>query len=307
MATLHAVARSSIFMDTVIAIKAVSSLSAEAVNAGIDRAFAAFRYVEETCSRFDDKSELRLLSLKPGVPQPVSPLLFEALRFARQLADTTGGIFDPTVGQLLERKGFARHYLTGFTPALLPFSATPVSYRDFELDEQERTVTLLKPMLLDLGAVAKGLAVDLAKRELEGYNGYLIDAGGDLFAGGRNERGEPWHIGIRHPLQTDQNICVLRISDMAVCTSGNYERRSPLDGVTHHLLDPYTETCSDELISCTVIAPYTMLADGLSTAVFLLGQRRGLEMLESMEFEGLTISSALDLTMTAQMKRYLYE
>ncbi|WP_314590048.1 FAD:protein FMN transferase [Paenibacillus terrigena] len=307
METLRTVTRSFVCMDTIINITAVSSISTEAVNTSIDRAFAAFRYVEETCSRFDSNSELRRLSLNPGVSQPVSPLLFEGLRFARQLAEITGGIFDPTVGQLLERKGFTRHYLTGFPPAPVPIPLTPVSYQDIVIDEQEQTITLIKPLLLDLGAVAKGLAVDLATRELENYDGYLIDAGGDIFAGGRNERDEPWQIGIQHPLQTDQNICVLRISDMAVCTSGSYERRSPLDGGTHHLLNPYTEKSSGELISCTVVAPFTMLADGLSTAVFLLEQRRGLEMLESMNFEGLTVSSTLDLTMTTQMKRYVYE
>lgn len=307
MAALNVLTRSSIFMDTVIAVKVVSSFSIETVNAGIDRAFASFRHVEEACSRFDESSELRHLSLKPGAAQPVSPLLFEALRFARLLAETTDGIFDPTVGQLLERKGFARHYLTGISPAPLPDSPAHVSYRDFVLDEQERTVTLINPLLLDLGAVAKGLAVDLAKRELEEHNGYFIDAGGDLFVGGRNEQDEPWRIGIRHPLQIGQNICSLRISDMAVCTSGSYERISPLDGVTHHLLDPYSEASRDELMSCTVIAPFAMLADGLSTAVFLLGQQRGLELLESMDMEGLAVASNLDVTMTAHMKRYLYE
>ncbi|WP_040950255.1 FAD:protein FMN transferase [Gorillibacterium massiliense] len=307
MAAMRMITHSFIAMDTVVNLKVVSNDSAEAVNESIERAIAAFRLVEETCSRFDGNSELRKLSLTISSPQRVSPLLFESLRFARQLAETTGGIFDPTIGQLLERKGFARHYLTGSSPAPLPDSPVSVSFRDFELDEHKRTITLFKPMLLDLGAVAKGVAVDLAKRELEEHCGYLIEAGGDLFAGGLNGHGEPWHVGIRHPLETDRTIRVLRISDMAVCTSGSYERRSPLDGTTHHLLDPHTKSSSDELLSCTVIAPYAMLADGFSTAVFLLGRSRGLEMLNSMGFEGLLISSSCDLSTTAKMKRYVYE
>lgn len=306
MTTMRTVCRSYVCMDTVVAIKAVSSLAEEAVNASIERAHAAFRHVEDACSRFDESSELRRLSLMPGGPQPVTPLLFEALRFARLLAETTDGVFDPTVGQLLERKGFARHYLTGRMPAPVPDAPSPVSYRDFELDEEARTVTLLKPMVLDLGAVAKGLAVDLAKRELEEHDGYLIEAGGDLFAGGKNERNEPWRIGIRHPLQPDENVCVLCLSDMAVCTSGAYERRSPLVGATHHLLDPHAAASSEELLSATVVAPFAMLADGLSTAAFVLGGRRGLELLESMGFDGAIVSAGLDLSMTTHMKRYVY-
>ncbi|MEK8127135.1 FAD:protein FMN transferase [Paenibacillus filicis] len=307
MATMHSVTRSSICMDTVITVQCVSSHSRETIVAGIERAFTAFRSVETACSRFDENSELRRLSLKPGVAQPVSAVLFEALRFARQLAETTEGVFDPTVGELLERKGFARHYLTGCTPPPLPFPSTPVSYRDFTLDEQDRTVTLWKPLLLDLGAVAKGLAVDWANKELEGHEGYLINAGGDLLAHGYNELGNPWRIGIRHPHQPGQQIRTLQISDMAVCTSGSYERRSPSDDSTHHLLDPYTEASSQELLSCTVVAPYAMLADGLSTAVFLLGQKRGLQLLETMNIEGLVISSAQDIATTTQMRRFLYE
>lgn len=305
MTTLHTISRSAICMDTIIAVKTVSSRSTEETNASIDKAFAIFRNVEAICSRFDENSELRRLSLKPFVSQPVSPLLFEALRFAIELAYATDGIFDPSVGRLLERKGFSRHYLTGCIPDPLQSQQVQASYNDIQLDEQERTVTLLKPILLDLGAVAKGLAVDLAKRELEQHEGFFINAGGDIFAGGCNERNEPWHIGIRHPLQPDSNICVLRISDSAVCTSGGYERKNPLDGVTHHLLDPRTEKSSSELLSCTVIAPYAMLADGLSTAAFLLGRQRGLALVESLDQDGFIITSALEISMTEQIKRYL--
>jgi len=306
MPALKVIARSAIFMDTLVAIKAVSSSPEETINAGIDRAFAAFRFVEETCSRFDESSELRRLSLRTGVPQPVSMLLFEALRFAVKLAETTSGTFDPTVGRMMERKGFGRHYLSGRSPVPLPHSAPaqPETYLDISFDERHRTITLLRPLLLDLGAVAKGMAVDLAKREMEHHEGCLIDAGGDIFAGGTNERCEPWRIGIRHPLQPDAYIHTVRISGGAVCTSGSYERRSPKEAETHHLLDPQSGASSGELLSCTAIAPLAMLADGFSTAAFLLGSRCGLELLESAGLEGLTVSSALDVSMTRGMKRY---
>ena len=85
-------------------------------------------------------------------------------------------------------------------------------------------MTLHRPLLLDLGAVAKGLAIDMAARELQPFENFAIDAGGDLYFGGCNAAGEPWSVGIRHP-RGDGLLDTLRVSDAAVCTSGDYERR----------------------------------------------------------------------------------
>ena len=81
-----------------------------------------------------------------------------------------------------------------------------VSYRDVRLDPDRKTITLLRPLILDLGAVAKGLAIDLAARELRPFENFAVDAGGDLYLGGCSANGEPWSIGIRHPRRDNELI-----------------------------------------------------------------------------------------------------
>ncbi|PWK16452.1 FAD:protein FMN transferase [Tumebacillus permanentifrigoris] len=287
--------RTALHMDTVVSLHVVSSRSEDDVQARIRRAFEAFLAVERVCSRFDAESELRRLCTHVGEAVQVSPLLFEATRIAWEMAELTDGVFDPTVGHRMAAHGFNINYLTGekaLPPAQATASAT-VTYRDLILDEQHRTVTLQKPLQLDLGAVAKGMAVDLAARELREFEGFLINAGGDIYAGGLNDHDEPWVIGIQHPTQPDQTITTLRISDAAVCTSGSYERVSPEQTGIHHLLDPRTGRSPSQLVSCTVVAPQAMLADAFSTAAFLLGPEKGQELVAEAGLTGVYVTPDL--------------
>jgi len=178
-----------------------------------------------------------------------------------------------------------------------------VSYRDVQIDAERETITLLRPLIIDLGAVAKGLAVDLAARELQPFNNFAINAGGDLYLGGCNPSGEPWSIGIRHPRSDDELIDSLRISNRAVCTSGDYERRSSKDD-GHHILDPHTGSSANGVASVTVIAPTAMLADALATAAFVLGPANGIQLFDRLGVDGLIISPELERFATRGMSDY---
>jgi thiamine biosynthesis lipoprotein len=282
-------------MGTVVTIHVVRSEPEATVNAAIDRAFGWFFEIEERCTRFDASSELMQLSTRPGVPVPVSAIVFESVRFALAVAEETGGAFDPTVGHLMEERGFNREYRTGE----IVLAAVPdgdVSYRDVHLDAEHRTITLRRPLTLDLGAVAKGLAVDTAARELGPFRDFAIDAGGDLYLGGSNPEGQPWRVGIRHPRRDGELIDSLRVSNRAVCTSGDYERRNA-EG-EYHIMDPRGETSGAEgrlaVASATVVAPGAMLADALATAAFVLGPRDGIQLLNRMGVEGLIVTPNLE-------------
>ncbi len=278
----------AVHMDTHVSIEVVSPEPERTVGAAMDRALGWFGVVEATCSRFDPNSELRLLTAQVGRPVPASGVLFEATRFALALAELTGGAFDPTVGRLLESRGFDRHYVTGeHTPSHGAADAS-ARYRDVRLDPARRTITLLRPLVLDLGAVAKGLAIDLAARELAAYPSFCVDAGGDLYAKGVNAQGMPWLIGIQHPRQVDALVGRLQVSGHAVCTSGDYERRS-VDGLEHHLVDPRSGTSAERLASATVVAPTAFAADGLATAAFVLGSRAGLRLLNRQRVGGVLV------------------
>lgn len=268
------------------------SIQVEAPEAAIDRAFEWFRLVESHCSRFDAASELRQLPI--GTPTPVSPILFEAVRFALMVAEETAGAFDPTIGGPMAARGFNRHYRTREL-APVPESQEAVSFRDLEIDPAARTILLRRPLTLDLGAVAKGLAVDAAAHELGSFRNFAIDAGGDLYLGGCNPQGKPWSAGIRHPRIPDQVIDSFYLQDQAICTSGDYERGQ-------HILDPRHGDVATEVVSATVIAPTAMLADALATAAFVLGPQEGIALLARQGVEGVFVTASLEILRTPGLR-----
>jgi thiamine biosynthesis lipoprotein len=295
--------RADAVMGTVVTI----DVHAEGAGDAVERAFGWFHHVETCCSRFDEGSELMRLSAQAGGPVVVSDLLFEAVRFALHIAEASGGAFDPTVGAAMMRRGFDREHRTGRRVRATPADAArpehdalpTSSYRDVLLDETRRTITLRRPLVLDLGAVAKGLAIDLAARELAPFHNFAVSAGGDLFLGGMNREGQPWIAGIRHPRQAGALIATLRVSNRAVCTSGDYERPAPDGAPGHHILDPRGGGSPSAAASVTVIAPTALMADALATAAFVLGPVEGIAFLQRMGAEGLIVGTDLVCHRTA--------
>jgi thiamine biosynthesis lipoprotein len=291
--------RTEVLMGTLVTIHVLHDGAGEA----IERAFGWFREIEARCTRFDGGSELMQLAAHVGVPVPASAILFEAVRFALAVADETGGVFDPTVGHRMETRGFNREHRTGAIVRTALPAGDDVSYRDVHLDPERRTITLGRPLILDLGAVAKGLAVDAAARELRAFRNFAIDAGGDLYLGGCNADGLPWSVGIRHPRRDGELIESLRVSDKGVCTSGDYERRTPGGGPEHHILDPRTGASPRAVASVTVVAPTAMLADALATAVFVLAPADGIGLLDRLGVDGLIVTPDLERYETRGVRR----
>ncbi len=285
--------KTKLYMDTVVDIKVVSRKSKEETEAKINRAFQAFQKVEQACSRFSTESELMQASQIIGTPVAISPFLFEPLKFALEMAKLTEGLFDPTVGKVMEENGFNRQYLTG--DIIDSPSAEAVTYHDIELNEQTHTLLLKKPLVIDLGAVAKGFAIDLAANELKEFDGFVVNAGGDLFVSGVDENGDPWKVGIQHPYQKDKILETIEISDAAICTSGSYERRNLTKPDVHHIVNPKTKRSPNQWISSSVIAPFAMMADAFSTVSFLLGGEKGKSLLEELDLKGLLITPELQI------------
>ncbi len=269
----------------------ISTSSWSEASSAVDRAFQWFRDVEARCSRFDPKSELMLLTERVGAAVPASDLLFEAVRFAVEMAARTDGAFDPTIGHAMETRGFNREHRSATLVRTDIAPDADVSFRDVECDAHARTITLRRPLVLDLGAVAKGLAIDMAAHELKPFRDFAIDAGGDLYLGGTNPEGQPWSVGIRHPRIDGELIDVLLASDKAVCTSGDYERSTEAG---HHIVDPRNLLTANTVASATVLAPTAMLADAVATAAFVLGPAAGLSLCEQLGLEALIIAADLD-------------
>jgi FAD:protein FMN transferase len=207
--------------------------------------------------------------------------IVELVRIALDLSEKSGGKYDITVFPLVDLWGF--------------FKKSPDIPRTAELDSLMKTVGYKKLKIengiltktdpnckIDLGSIAKGYSVGEALKVLKagGIASALIDAGGDIYALGMNN-GRPWKIGIRDP-RGDGMIGSVEVTDKTVVTSGDYERFFEKDGVRyHHILDPQTGFPSRGIISATIISSDPTLADGWSTALFVMGREKGFEAIEA--------------------------
>ncbi len=273
-------------MGTAVTVRVVCAEGSLPGDAEFGRALGWFREVERCCSRFDPESDLQRLCRQAGTAVTVPPLLLRAIHFATEVAARSQGALDPTVGGALHRAGYDRHHATG---DVVPVIDGPGTWRDIHCDLDAGTVTLERPMQLDLGAVAKGLAVDLAAAALDAWPNLMIDAGGDVLVRGTNPDGVPWRVGVRDPHRPDRLATTLPLTDVAACTSGTYERGT-------HLVDPRLGTAPTGLSSVTVLAPSAMVADATSTAAFVLGVRDGAAFLEREGLRALLIDGAGHVT-----------
>ncbi|HET6873075.1 MAG TPA: FAD:protein FMN transferase [Sporolactobacillaceae bacterium] len=300
------VRHTKICMDTVVTIHVIARQKPKKIEEKIVRAFGVFRYVEAVCGRFTPESEVMRLSQQIGHPVEVSPVLFEALKSTLEAAKATNGAFDPTVGRLLEMESFQQSDSIDDASLAESHRNTRVSFLDIELNLKNRSVLLLKPLVLDLGAVIKGLAIDLAAKELVGCESFYINAGGDIFTHGLNENEEPWLVDIEHPMDPNKLIGTLHLSDGAVCTSGLSKRRRDALEQVSPIVDPKTGETPHSLLSTTVVAPSAMQADTFATAAFILGPKKGLQLLNSAKLDGILITRDFTIRSTKGIGTYQF-
>lgn len=238
--------------------------------------------IEATFSRFRPSSELsRINHFAAAGPVVTDPEVFQLLAAAQDISAKTDGVFDITVGRLTRAWGFPDHEPSVPAPDVLAEAQSAVGSAYLELDADWRTVHFLRPGLeLDLGAFAKGYAVDraLAVLSAAGVAG-LIDAGSSSIAATGAFFTQGWQVAVKHPTNPAEPLCELSLGTRALSTSGIAEQHFEQDGRTYsHLIDPTMSapaSTSPQVLQATVLAPTSALADALSTAIFLLGPQRG--------------------------------
>jgi len=256
-----------------------------------------FSGAENKAALFDHRlpgSPLKELNDGRSPELPVE--LIKVLRLAMEIAEQSDGAFDPTIFPLISLWNFDSGGELPYEEEILA-ARNMVDYRLVKIDSQG-AVELPSGYGFDLGGIAKGAVVDQIADYLkeEGYENFLIDAGGDILLSGLKRGKEPWSIGIRHPRSRDRLIGLLHLGgageSRAVVTSGDYERYFEYgDKRYHHILDPHSGYPAESSISVTVIAATCARADGLATAVFVLGPDQGLELLEGLPgVEGMIIA-----------------
>jgi thiamine biosynthesis lipoprotein len=288
-------------MDTYLSITLPDQLSASQVSQIQSR----LEEMDGFFNRFSATSDISRINGGAGKWVSVSKDTFELLGQSLRVAEKTGGSFDPTIGPLVDlwSIGPAGTQEENWAPPLpgeIEKRLSLVNYAGLELAAGGNKARLLYPgMSLDLGGIAKGYAVDQLVEILGSYGveRALVDLGGNYFALGEHPEGRPWTLGIRHPRQTEKAIATIQVEGQAVATSGDYQRYRVYQGERFaHLLDPQTGFPSRELISATIIAPSGLLADALSTAVFVMGPKEGARLIENWSgVEGVLIDPQLNI------------
>lgn len=240
--------------------------------------------VDQLMSPYKETAQLAIINRDAATrPVAVTPELFDLIALSNRYGDLSSGAFDITFASL----GHQFDYRKGVRPDSehQQQSTALINYKSLRLDADKHTVFFPKPgMRIDLGGIAKGHAVDNATRilRLAGVKHAIVTAGGDSRLIG-DRRGRPWMLGIKHP-RGDSHVVSLPLENVALSTSGDYERYFDADGIRyHHIIDPRKGDSAREVISTTIIADDATTTDALSTSVFVLGVKEGLELINKLD------------------------
>lgn len=279
-------------MGTVYNVKYVDTagVDAQALAAGIEQELAK---INQLMSTYIQVSELsRFNNWASTEPFPVSGETIAVIQEAKRLGELSNGLLDVTVGPLVNIWGFG----PSNKPKTIPSSADIANAKKVvgydKLIIEGNTLTKTDPSLyVDLSTIAKGYAVDRLAAILEefGLNNYLVEIGGEMRLAGLKQSQEPWKIAIEKPEMTTRSTQkIISVGNNAIATSGDYRNYYEEDGVRYsHLIDPKTGyPISHNLVSVTVIHPSSMTADGLATALNVMGTEKALALAEQ---EGLAV------------------
>lgn len=302
-------------MSTDIFIRIESDThSEEILEADLNRCFDMFRSFEMRFSRFKQSSELSLFNDHHTEKQVVSEEFFTLLEKSGEYHLFTEGLFNPTILPALEKEGYVKSKHEGFISSdVLHTNDSPIlSLGNIEADKETLTVDT-HGARLDFGGIGKGHIIDQVALFLrsQGYYHFFVDAGGDLYVGGKNqEKKYPyWAVDIENPKYPDQSLATLTLSDMAATTSG-INRRHWINGIhmKHHIIDPRTgKSALTDLVSVTVIAHETALADVLAKSILILGRTAGHEFAVRKNIAALLVDAEGIATKTPNLDKYLWK
>jgi thiamine biosynthesis lipoprotein len=258
-------------------------------NEKIDLAIAEIRRIEKLLTTFDDNSQTNQVNAAAGLhPVKVDREVFDLVKRSLRISAITDGAFDITYGSLDKR-------LWNFdkTMTTLPDAETAgamvklINYRNVLLDEAACTIMLKdKGMRIGFGGIGKGYAAEKAKALLirEEVTGGIVNASGDLTTWGLPASGQPWTIGISSPNDALLPFSYLNITNMAIATSGNYEKFVVINGKKYsHTINPRTGLPVTGIKSVTIISPNAEIADAMATPVCIMGVKAGLALVNQVD------------------------
>ena len=235
----------------------------------------------------------------------VDPRIIDLLEYAKEMYQKTDGKVNVAMGSVLSiwheyRTIGSDDPLGAELPPmeLLQKAAEHTDINNIRIDRENSTVTLTDPeMTLDVGAVAKGYAVEMIARELErdGVTGYVVNVGGNVRTIGTKKDGSLWTVGVENPdaTETEPYLAYLQLSGQSLVTSGSYQRYYTVNGKNyHHIIDPETLMPAEGYLLVSVVCENSADGDALSTALFCMELSRGMALVNSLpDVEVLWITS----------------
>ena len=287
------------YFDTATSIigYAESRTAFDAAVADIEQQLDAYHQLYDIYQRYDDVTNLAVINARAAGDGAVTVdgRLADMLAFAAEMYTLTDGRTNVAMGSVLSiwhtyrERGIADPAAAELPPmAALRAAAQHTAITDMVVDTAAGTVHLTDDALtLDVGAVAKGYAVERVAQWMTqaGYDGWVLNVGGNVRTVGGKPTGEDWLVGIENPdTESDEPyIAYLEMRDKALVTSGNYQRYYLVDGVRyHHIIDPATLMPSDRYRSVSVLCDDAGVADALSTALFCMDYDDGADLVDSL-------------------------
>lgn len=262
----------------------VCAESEEEGQSAIDSAIEEISRIERLLTTFKESSQTNLINRNAGIsPVRVDKEVFDLIERSIRISRITQGAFDITYGSVDKKLWNFDQSMTQLPDRETALKSVHlINYRNIVLDEHKGTVFLKeKGMRIGFGGIGKGYAAEMAKHVLRerGIKGGVVNAAGDLTTWGHLPDGREWTIGIADPDSSRHPFSYLNVSDMAIATSGNYEKYITINGKKYsHTIDPKTGLPVTGIKSVTIISPNAEIADAMATPVMIMGIHVGLDM-----------------------------
>ena len=255
----------------------------------IDQAIAEVKRIEELLSTFIESSQANEINNQAGIkPVKIDAEVLLLIGRANKISTITDGAFDITYGSIDKSLWNFDLNMTSLPDKETALKSVDlINFRHVLINQKDSTVMLKnKGMRIGFGGIGKGYAADKAKQTLQslGIKSGIVNAAGDLITWGEQLNGSAWTIGIADPDQRDRPFSSLNISNMAIATSGNYEKYVIIDGKRFsHTIDPKTGLPVSGIKSVSILCPSAELADALATPVVVMGVKVGLNLINQLQ------------------------
>lgn len=257
------------------------------INKNIDLAIEELQRIENLISDWIPTTKVSLINQNAGIkPIEVPEELINLVERANKISKLTDGAFDITYASMDKIWKFDGSMKTMPTPEEIKKSVGKVGYQNIIIDHQNKTIFLKnKGMKMGFGGIGQGYIADKIKELLisRGVKSGIINVSGDIGTWGRQPNGEQWKIAIKNPLNKSKVFAIFPLEDIAVETSGSYEKYVELDGKRYsHIIDTRTGYPASGVSSVTVFAKTTELADALATGIFVMGIEVGIDLINQL-------------------------